>query len=637
MASPPSKASHSRWVRLALLVLVALGALLGLPAASVSAPPAKTPVISGFNPASGPVGSAVTINGQWFQKASKVTFNGASASFTVGGNTQISATVPAGATSGPITVTTPAGSATSSAGFSVTIPPPLPTISGFNPASGPVGSAVTITGSNFTGTSSVAFNGTSAGYTVVSSSQISATVPTGASSGPITVTTPDGSATSSVSFTVINPPTITGFNPTSGPVGTTVTITGTNLTATSSVSFNGTSASYTVTSDIRLSATVPSGAPSGPITVTNPAGSTTSSGSFTVTIPPPPPTISGISPTSGAAGVTVTISGSNFTGASSVAFNGTSAGYTVVSDTQISATVPTGASSGPITVTTPGGSATSSVSFTVINPPTITGFNPTSGPVGTTVTITGTNLNGATSVTFNGTGANYTITSNTQIAATVPTGATTGPITVTTPGGTTTSSTSFTVTTATASYAVYVGYYDTHHPDNPKPKPNPWLFSPNVVFVGVNDAGNMTTLGDWDSSAVRIDNLSGAPLTLHVTVDIPVAYPGSSISNHHFDLWGTRTIAAGQSLILAQTAFENFDGSDYNSRAGQYGQDPSLCTNPNDISTGIPVVHVTVTTTTDFSDTGQILNTHGVDGAGCFPPVASPTRDDESSAWHSIS
>jgi hypothetical protein len=75
----------------------------------------------------------------------------------------------------------------------------------------------------------------------------------------------------------------------------------------------------------------------------------------------------------------------------------------------------------------------------------------------------------------------------------------------------------------------------------------------------------------------------------------------------------------------------DFDGSDYNSRAGQYGQDPSLCTNPNDISTGIPAVLVTVgTTTTNFSDTGQILNTHGVDGAGCVPPVTSPTRDDES-------
>src|SRR5437763_11115812 len=122
VASLPWNAFYSRWVKLALIALMALGALLGLPAASVSAAPGKTPVISGFSPTSGPVGTTVTINGQSFQKTSKVAFNGASASFTVGGSTQISATVPTGATSGPITVTTPVGSATSGAGFSVTIP-----------------------------------------------------------------------------------------------------------------------------------------------------------------------------------------------------------------------------------------------------------------------------------------------------------------------------------------------------------------------------------------------------------------------------------------------------------------------------------------------------------------------------------
>ena len=589
----------------------------------------SAPTISGFTPTGGPAGTTVTINGSGFTGASAVAFNGTSATYTVTSNSQISATVPSGASSGPITVTTPAGSATSSGSFTLTS---APTISGFTPTGGPAGTTVTINGSGFTGASAVAFNGASATYTVTSNSQISATVPSGASSGPITVTTPAGSATSSGSFTLTSAPTISGFTPTGGPAGTTVTINGSGFTGASASPSTGASATYTVTSNSQISATVPSGASSGPITVTTPAGSATSSGSFTLTSAP---TISGFTPTGGPAGTTVTINGSGFTGASAVAFNGTSATYTVTSNSQISATVPSGASSGPITVTTPAGSATSSGSFTLTSAPTISGFTPTGGPAGTTVTINGSGFTGASAVAFNGASATYTVTSNSQISATVPSGASSGPITVTTPAGSATSSGSFTLTSAT--YRVYVGYYDTHHPNNPQPKPNPWMLSPNVVFVGTNDEGNNTILGNWDTSAVRIDNLTGAPLAnVHVTVDIPVVYPTSN-SNHHFDLWGTWTIPAGQSLILTQTAFENFDGSDYNSKAGQYGQDPALCTNPNDISTGRPVVHVTIgATTTDFSDTNQILNTHGVDSAGCLPPVASPTRNDESETWQQL-
>ena len=78
--------------------------------------------------------------------------------------------------------------------------------------------------------------------------------------------------------------------------------------------------------------------------------------------------------------------------------------------------------------------------------PALTSFVPTSGPVGTSVTITGSNLSGATAVKFNGTTAAFAVNSDTQITATVPAGATTGTISVTTPGGTATSSASFTIT-----------------------------------------------------------------------------------------------------------------------------------------------------------------------------------------------
>jgi hypothetical protein len=76
------------------------------------------------------------------------------------------------------------------------------TISSFSPSGGPVGTLVTISGARFTGATAVAFNGVSASFTVVSDSQIRATVPAGAVSGPITVTTPAGSATSLRRFSV---------------------------------------------------------------------------------------------------------------------------------------------------------------------------------------------------------------------------------------------------------------------------------------------------------------------------------------------------------------------------------------------------------------------------------------------------
>jgi hypothetical protein len=76
-------------------------------------------------------------------------------------------------------------------------------------------------------------------------------------------------------------PVVSSFSPSVGGPGTSVTITGGNFTGATSVSFNGTSASFTVTDDSHISATVPSGATAGTITVFNPSGSGTSAGSFT--------------------------------------------------------------------------------------------------------------------------------------------------------------------------------------------------------------------------------------------------------------------------------------------------------------------------------------------------------------------
>jgi uncharacterized repeat protein (TIGR03803 family) len=147
----------------------------------------------------------------------------------------------------------------------------------------------------------------------------------------------------------------------------------------------------------------------------------------------------------GAKGKTVQILGQGFTGTTKVSFNGTGASFTVVSDTYLTTTVPAAATTGFITVTTPTRTLTSNRKFFVL--PTISSFTPPSGPIGTVVTITGNNLTGATKVTFGGVKATtFSVTSDTQISATVPTAAVTGKIQVTTAGGSVSSSTNFTVT-----------------------------------------------------------------------------------------------------------------------------------------------------------------------------------------------
>jgi IPT/TIG domain len=242
-------------------------------------------------------------------------------------------------------------------------------------------------------------------------------------------------------------PTITSFTPTSGPVGCVVTITGTNFNNpnVTAVVFNTTpAASFRIDSGTSITAVVNTGTTNGPIHVTNATATADSATDFTVSTTACP-TITSFTPTSGPVGTSVVITGSNFTGATVVSFNGVNATtFTVNSATQITATVPNTATTGPIRVTAPGGTGSSLTNFTIAAP-TITSFTPTSGPIGTSVKITGTNLTGATAVTFNNVAATFVVNSATQITATVPATATTGKIKVTTPGGSATSTADFVV------------------------------------------------------------------------------------------------------------------------------------------------------------------------------------------------
>lgn len=148
--------------------------------------------------------------------------------------------------------------------------------------------------------------------------------------------------------------------------------------------------------------------------------------------------------TTGIVGKAVGILGRGFSSASSVTFNGAPASFHVLSDTFMTATVPSG-ETGFVTVDTTSGNLTSSKIFRVT--PQMTGFSPAAGKVGDTVQITGAGLIQASSITVGGVAVTtYTVHSDGLLSFAVPAAAKTGTIAVTTPGGKAVSKTMFTVT-----------------------------------------------------------------------------------------------------------------------------------------------------------------------------------------------
>lgn len=322
---------------------------------------------------------------------------------------------------------------------------------------GSIGNPVVITGSGFAPGNlpaiiAVRFNGTLAGYSVVSDSQINVgSIPFGATSGLLSVirTNVVGGPTTNFSTEVFyiagSGPFVTTFTPNTGSGETVVTMTGIRLQSvpgTNGIFFNGQRAvAATIVSSNQIIATTPPDVTSGLITVMSslaPTGTNTTVSNFFA-----PSAIAGFSPSVGRAGTNVVITGTNFNGATAVLFNGLVASYVIDDNNQITAKVPTNATTGPLTVTEPGGDSLSASNFVV--QPIITAFTPALGAPGTNVTIRGANFNvGTPVVTFNGVNAAPpTSITFTSLVAVVPAGATTGPIQVSTVDGTATSATNF--------------------------------------------------------------------------------------------------------------------------------------------------------------------------------------------------
>ena len=162
--------------------------------------------ISSFAPTFGNTGITVTITGTGFSTTpaqNAVEFNGVAATVNTATATQLTVTVPATATTGPISVVTPTGTTVASSIFTVGLP--VPTITSFTPLGGTSGTSVTITGVGFdtaVGGTAVKFNQVTASITAITGTSITATVPSGSASGKIKVTTSRGTATSATDFII---------------------------------------------------------------------------------------------------------------------------------------------------------------------------------------------------------------------------------------------------------------------------------------------------------------------------------------------------------------------------------------------------------------------------------------------------
>ncbi len=353
--------------------------------------------VTAVSPGSGPTagGTPVTLTGTGFTGATAVNFGGTpAASYTVDSIRRITAISPATVSGGPVDITVTTGGGTSPVSPSdlyIYIPPLV--VTGVSPKVGPTagGTGVTITGTGFTDAVAVYFGSTEVRFVVRSDTEINVNSPAG-TAGTVDIIVANATGTSPVSpddeFIYTDVPIVTGVSPNAGPVagGTDVTITGYGFTRAIDVYFGSTAVRYAVRSDTGITAASPPGT-SGTvdITVTYPGGTTATSPADRFTYFALP-AVSSVSPPAGptSGGTSVTITGTDFTGATAVSFGGTGAIITSNTGTVITATSPAGSvSTVDIMVTTPGGTSATSPAdrFTYTDTPTtVPTTTPTTAP-----------------------------------------------------------------------------------------------------------------------------------------------------------------------------------------------------------------------------------------------------------------
>ena len=468
---------------------IAVGADGALPLALGTGPGPYPPGVNDVTPSSATPGTSVAIDGAGFTGVTAVDFGSTPASsFSVTSDRVVTAVVPPGSGTVDVTVTAASGTTESGQTADQFTYPATPVVGAVSPATGVEagGQTVTVTGTGFTGATSVDFGSTpipSTSFTSVTDTAIVVTSPPASAAGAVDVRVVGPAGTSPVSvldrftYTSSNPLAISGISPTSDTDngGGTVVITGTGFTGAQSVAFTShpvnpaacldnacppvPATSFTVDSDTRISAVLPAVSSDGPYDVTVGMAATTNTvtdaSAFTF-VPATPPQVTGVSPATGAdtGGTAITITGSGFSGTTGVDVSGTTGpdfgqatSIEVVSDTRITAVTPPGASSAiaDVIVTTPLGSSPLTTAdrfaYGAGVPPVVTGLSVTTGSTngGMPIVIHGSGFTGASAVGFGTVPATpFTVVSDTEIDTTVPQWGGNSPVDVqvTTPGGT---------------------------------------------------------------------------------------------------------------------------------------------------------------------------------------------------------
>lgn len=228
-------------------------------------------------------GAVVTITGVNLANASGVKFGTKAAAITANTPTMVTAIAPAGAGVVDVAVQTSGGTSNPLSYFYLG----APFMASVSVSSGPTagGNTITISGTGLSTASAVAFGANSATPTVISDGMISVTVPAGTSAGSVGLSVITGGGVSSgLSYAYVDAPTVTSVSPSSGPTsgGTAVTLTGTDLATTSSVTVGGIVAPFAVLNSTTVSVVTPPGdAGATDLVVVTNGGSSTVVGGFT--------------------------------------------------------------------------------------------------------------------------------------------------------------------------------------------------------------------------------------------------------------------------------------------------------------------------------------------------------------------